>query len=254
VARSGRCGMSATNRGSTRIAHDFYKTPSWCVRRLLETGALPPGGFWADLCCGDGAIVRALKAAGVADRILASDIRPEVEDAVKAAGADHFVVDDLTTSVRTNDAKHRGAIDVAITNPPYGDANVIVPNMLKCADYVAVLVRQGFVGHDRAAWMRGDMPDTYELPDRPSFAASLKCGAGGYHQNGSPRMHSCGWSVIQAIDAYRPSNCPGCFGAVKVTTTDAADYCWLVWPLTRSRRVGRREILASTSLEERKLG
>lgn len=37
--------MSATNRGATRHADDFYATPAWCVRALLATVRLP-GGAW----------------------------------------------------------------------------------------------------------------------------------------------------------------------------------------------------------------
>lgn len=36
--------MSRTVEASRRIRipHDFYPTPAWCVRRLLEAVALPP--------------------------------------------------------------------------------------------------------------------------------------------------------------------------------------------------------------------
>lgn len=52
--------MSATGRSDVRRLDDFYATPAWCVRRLLE-GVNPPGGLWLEPCAGDGAIIRAVE-------------------------------------------------------------------------------------------------------------------------------------------------------------------------------------------------
>ena len=42
-----------------RRDRDYYPTPSWCVRALLETVDLPTG-TWLEPTAGDGAIIRAV--------------------------------------------------------------------------------------------------------------------------------------------------------------------------------------------------
>jgi hypothetical protein len=208
---------------------------------------LPHGGAWLEPCAGEGAIVRVLAQSGVADHIVASDIR-DCKAEQYAAGADRASVADYATPFNEGSVPPR--YHVAITNPPYNLADAIVRNMLLVADYVAILTRQGFVGHERASWMRTNMPDTYELPDRPSFARSLKC-IGQPQTKTKAKIEPCGWSTMQALTDIKPSRCPECGLRVLATTSDAADYCWLVWTPERDRHAGRRYILPSTSLEER---
>jgi hypothetical protein len=149
-------------------------------------------------------------------------------------------------------------VDVIVTNPPFGIAEAVTRKALREADWVAVLVRQGFVGHERATWMRDDMPDSYELPDRPSFAASVKCLGSSEtlfidkKRKSVSRGDACGWSVMQQLDAERPTSCPVCRGRVRVSTSDACDYTWLVWTPERNRMSGKRVILPATPLAERR--
>ena len=233
--------MSATGRGSERVASDFYPTPSWCTRRLLETAWLPnySRSVWFEPCAGDGAIVRVVRDKFPAVGIVAQEIRPNIVDSVKAAGADKLLIGDylspLCASVHTR-------FDVGITNPPFDLAEQVVLTMLRHCDYVAVLVRQGFVGHVRAKWMREDMPDTYELPERPSFVSKGTC-------------KECGASQLVQHGAVASSPMCGCGARMRFSqATDAADYCWLVWTVERGRREGKRVILESTPREERKRG
>lgn len=230
--------MSATSRGAARIEADHYPTPPWVTRRLLESGALPGGTTsWLEPCAGEGAIVR--EVLNWHNYVWANELRPECrEPLARLVGGENVTISDFLSWDNV-------VADVIITNPPFSIAEAVVRKALSArstnppvAPYVAVLVRQGFVGHARAEWMRDDMPDTYELPDRPSFVASLRC--------------ACGWKVMQALEAPRPRNCPSCGGRVRVTTNDAADYCWLVWGPKRGRSVGKRVILPSTPLEERR--
>ena len=65
----------------TRAAYDYYPTPAWCVRRLLEAVDLP-GGRWLEPAVGDGAIVRSVDAARDDVRWTTIDVRPGL-------GADH---------------------------------------------------------------------------------------------------------------------------------------------------------------------
>src|SRR5690606_5225217 len=238
--------MSATNRGAVRIEADHYPTPPWVTRRLLESGALPGGSTsWLEPCAGEGAIVREVlnwyNSPGALN-VWVNELRPECrEPLARLVGNENVTISDFLSWDNV-------VADVIITNPPFSIAEAVVLKALSArstdvtvAPYVAVLVRQGFVGHARAEWMRCNMPDTYELPDRPSFAASLRC--------------SCGWKAMQPLEAPRPRYCPSCGPAsrVRTTTSDAADYCWLVWGPRRGRSAGKRVILPSTPLEERRL-
>src|SRR5690606_1359272 len=173
--------MSATNRGAARIEADHYPTPPWVTRRLLESGALPGGSTsWLEPCAGEGAIVREVlnwyNSPGALN-VWVNELRPECrEPLARLVGNENVTISDFLSWDNVVVA------DVIITNPPFSIAEAVVRKALSArstdltvASYVAVLVRQGFVGHARAEWIRCNMPDTYELPDRPSFAASMKC-------------------------------------------------------------------------------
>jgi hypothetical protein len=240
--------MSATGRGAERIEADNYPTPAWCVRRLLEAlefyHVRSPTMSVLEPCVGDGAIVKAMHDFGLNARFVVNDIR----DAPTPLGiaVERYTSDFLSWDSAWIDPANP-PFDLAITNPPYSCAEEFVQRMLLRARWVAVLVRQGFVGHERAEWMRSNMPDTYELPERPSFAASLKC-----KPNKGEDRSLCDWSAMVPLTAERPKVCPGCgLRGVTRTTSDAADYCWLVWTPHRDRTEGRRVILPSTSAEER---
>lgn len=237
--------MSATNRGAKRAEADYYKTPAWCVRRILElesfvgVNSLPPG--WPDVprilepCAGDGAIVRVMRELGIDGEIHANELRNV--DGLHEAGADFTTFGDYLAWPALRSPMPQ--FELGITNPPFGLAEPIIRQMLTHCDYVVVLVRQGFVGHARAAWMRDDMPDTYELPDRPSFVGKAVC-------------RECGFDEL--VPHGTEQFC-GCGAKMRVSmATDAADYCWLVWTPERGRKWGRRYILPSTPLAERKAG
>ncbi len=239
--------MSATNRGSARIEHDTYSTPSWCTRRILEALNVEymRGLSFREPCAGEGAISRVIEALVPDTNVIESDIR-----AVRGIA----VADAVVTP--------NNHVSVCITNPPYKLAEEIIRAQLPACQWGIFLVRQGFMSSaKRAAWLRSDMPDTYDLPNRPSFAASLTCIEPTTHtytamgENEIENRTGCGWRVMQALNVPRPSHCPKCGGsAIRVTTSDASDYCWLVWTPERNRTEGRRFILPVTSAEERAAG
>lgn len=249
--------MSATNRGAKRQEADNYPTPSWCTRRILEAVELyhphrPLKIF--EPCAGDGAIVRELRQTFTTAEITANELRNV--DTLHDAGATFVTHGDYLAWPALRQPMPR--FDIGITNPPFAIAEAVVQQMLTHCSLVVVLVRQGFVGHGRATWMRGNMPDTYELPDRPSFVSTASCDA---EVVTSPaeyvtELSPCRWSML-VPHGTEIDRCPSCNtrGSVSVRqTTDAADYCWLVWTPERNRTWGRRYILPSTPLAERKAG
>jgi hypothetical protein len=157
--------MSATNRGSVRNEADFYPTPGWCVRRLLEACPLP-GGNWLEPAAGDGAIIKAVNAVRPDVRWSALDIRAEVAPQIAQTGASFIGADFLTTA----DAIGSARFDVLITNPPFSLAQEFIERSLRVADCVAMLLRLNYLGGaKRCEFMRANPPSVYVLPNRPSF-------------------------------------------------------------------------------------
>lgn len=154
--------MSATNRGAVRIEADYYPTPAWCVRRLIERAELP-GGDWLEPAAGDGAIIRAVNAVRADINWTAVELRHECRDSLVGMCFPLLGVDFLKWN-------SIGGYHVIVTNPPYSLAMEFVKASLPLASYVAMLLRVNFLGSaKRSAFFRDEMPDVYVLPNRPSF-------------------------------------------------------------------------------------
>jgi hypothetical protein len=257
--------MSATNRGAERVPQDSYPTPGWAVRRFLEAIELPRGS-WLEPCAGSGVIVREI--AEYADEIHAIEIAREYEKPLRAA---------LAGSSRTRPAPLIGDYllavtaknyDVIITNPPFSLAFEFAQKAVREADHVALLLRLNFLGSGtksgRTPWLRQNPPDVYVLPNRPSFAASIRCVSKIMLTTGEHAGSTCPWRVTQPIEDERPKRCPWCDGKVQCSTTDATEYAWFVWhtrhladPRQLALRVdrgvgyGKIQILADTPSEDR---
>lgn len=156
--------MSRTTLARHEKRVDFYPTPAWCVRRLLEAVELP-GGIWLEPAVGERAIVDAVASVRSDVRWWTIDVRPEVHpDLVADFTAPLFDrdIDDITP----------GGIgfDVAITNPPFSQAAEFVRAARRRARVVVMLLRLGWLAsRERHGLLFGDEPDVYVLPDRPSF-------------------------------------------------------------------------------------
>lgn len=159
--------MSATNRSDARRPDDFYETPGWCVRRLLDRVKLP-GVEWLEPAAGKGAIIRAVNASrGMLPKWTAVDLRPETKphltdlvDGVDVYAGIDFLRGDFGGC----------NFDVVITNPPFSLAMEFIEEALLLAPYVVLLLRLNFLGAGkRAGFFAGEMPDVYVLPNRPSF-------------------------------------------------------------------------------------
>jgi len=229
--------VSATNRGAERASADYYPTPAWCVRRLLEACPIPAAGgpelrprLWLEPCVGDGAIVRAVNGVAlIAPTWISADIRESCEPTWLGSYLDWLPP----------------RPDVIITNPPFSLSFPIAQKALRdCPQgHVALLLRLNWLGSGtesgRSEWLRKNPPDVYVLPNRPAFVASLGCKA------------KCGWKSMQALAEPRPRACPTCGGVVSCSTTDATEYAWFVWTPDRERTRGSIQVLAETPEEER---
>ena len=159
--------MSATNRGRERIDADYYPTPAWCVRSIVERfgSAFPRAGI-VEPCCGDGAIIRA---AGAQRFALGIDIRAECAEQVAPLP---FMRADIR-EVRAVDVFPAVVPSLLMTNPPFSLAFEIAQHVRRewpSVPYL-MLMRLSFLeSEERAEWLRSDMPDVYVLPHRPSFA------------------------------------------------------------------------------------
>jgi hypothetical protein len=156
--------VSATKRGGKRSIADYYPTPAWCVRRLLEAVELP-GGAWLEPSAGDGAIIRAVNACRTDVRFTGCELRNECRADLINAGADTIVGDFLRDHLLQTPR-----FKVAILNPPFTHAREFIDRCKRHAGYVVALERLNFLGsEERSAWSRECMPDVYVLPNRPSF-------------------------------------------------------------------------------------
>lgn len=239
--------MSATGRGGERVGEDFYPTPAWCTRRILE--ALPSvtakRAVWLEPCVGDGAIAEVARAMTVDCYFEAGDIRT---DGVWPMGRPGIPFDAWT-----------GHHDIVITNPPFSLAVPLIDHFLPLCDWLILLLRASFKlasgepGKDGYRNYRNNMPNEYKLPQRPEFVASLSCKTRDDNGKAQP---GCGWSYKQPVDAKRPTHCPDCLSDgrrfIQCSTTDASEYSWFVWTPERNRKWGRTFVLPDTSLEERR--
>lgn len=152
--------MSATRKGARRAEADFYPTPSWTVAPMLRELALP-GGDWLEPGAGDGAIVRAVAAAGRTDvRWTALELRVECRDTLVEAGAHEVIVGNFMVEAAKLAAAGR-RFDVAIGNPPFSSAFAFVRLALELADNVVMLERSPWIGDaaDRFRFFRTRMPN-----------------------------------------------------------------------------------------------
>lgn len=160
--------MSSTSRGGKRSPADFYPTPSWPVRRLLERVDLP-GGIWIEPAAGDGAIIRAVKEIRSDVTWLGFELRKKC--AKKLLPLVH------NADVTANWLKVQPMVraKVIFGNPPFSKAMEFIEHSLRHADYVVLLLRLNFVGTDeRNAFFKKQMPNVYVVPNRISFTKDGK--------------------------------------------------------------------------------
>lgn len=144
---------------------DYYPTPSWCVRALIETVDLP-SGRWLEPTAGDGAIIRAANAVlrgGVAWEAI--EINEEHRGSLEATGATVQIADVMAADLS-------GDYRMVIGNPPYSYAEEIIDRVLSAVECpVAMLLPLTFLAGQRRDefYRRHGIPDVLVLPRRPSF-------------------------------------------------------------------------------------
>jgi hypothetical protein len=153
--------MSATNRGAVRVENDFYATPSWCVKRVLEEIDLPSTGKWLEPCAGEGAIIKAVDAHyGKPLDWVAVELR-QVDLPGVLAGEDFLTLEiDLEFAV-------------TIMNPPYSLAEDFIRKAISVSQKTVALLRLNWLASGkRHGFLREHTPDVYILPNRPSFTGN----------------------------------------------------------------------------------
>lgn len=142
-----------------RNEFDFYPTPAWMTRSLLEFHPTITQAKVLEPCSGDGAIVRVLEAAGC-PLVLTNDLDPRQpaqthEDATSAAYWDSVPY-----------------VEWVITNPPFNVAFPILQHAVKKAQIgVALLLRKTFLEptNERGPWLADHPPSRLIGQPRYSF-------------------------------------------------------------------------------------
>lgn len=138
--------MSATNRGSVRVDRDFYPTPTYTVRSLLDHMDLTKVNSFLEPCRGEDSI---FKQVNVKEKYWAE----------LSLGVDY-----LTTVFNK--------VDLIITNPPFTLAKEFLKKSLAESDCVCYLLRINYLGSKirKPFWKEIGTPNKLlVLSKRPSF-------------------------------------------------------------------------------------
>lgn len=181
--------MSATNRGTERIEHDFYATPQDAILPLLKEIDLSLVESFIEPCAADGAILQYF-----------SHLH-DIQTAEIRDGIDYFLEDFKCA-------------DLLITNPPFNQAIEFLKKSLTEARTVAYLMRLNILGSkDRKDfWNMNPTTHQFTLSSRPCFVDVCK-------------NKSCKAKYARKDEV---KICPDCGGKVG-KGSDATEYAWFVW-------------------------
>ena len=166
--------MSATNRGSKRTNKDQYMTPDYSVMSLIENRKHAwDGGIFGDICCGDGEILRRLRA-NIRCATLGSDIDSKMVEMARFNSNE--------SNITERDALELTYFDnwfhVIVTNPPFSIWMDIVVKMRELAPESWALLRLNCFGaqYRKSFWNQpGMMPnELLILSKRPRFRKPSK--------------------------------------------------------------------------------
>jgi hypothetical protein len=150
---------------------DFYPTPGWCTRALLNEHP-PPIKTIIEPSAGEGHIVRQIvqhaRNTKTSYLIDAFELREECRQPLIESGAYSVTIEDWFSAV-TKISLRRFSI---IGNPPFGLALEFAQSCLATsAQYVALLLKLSFLATEGRVKWNNDNPVTalYPLGKRPSF-------------------------------------------------------------------------------------
>ena len=199
--------MSATRRGAVRHPDDFYETPDWATRAIVEAIGAPNFGLALDAGCGTGAILRELAANGIEGRGIEKDAA-RAREARKWTGCSRVTVGDFL-----DPASHpQEQVASVVMNPPYREASEFIRTALAMD-----MVDRGWANPEE--YTSAMVPYT---PFRPSVVALLRQGFFGSCRTRRDLIEQ--GSGLYAI--YNLTKRPSFTGDNR---TDACDYCWGVW-------------------------
>ncbi len=148
-----------------RRKHDFYPTPEFATRELLNRVSI--GGNVFECCVGDHAISRVLHEGPRPSYVLTNDI-----DAACHADFHENAAARVSWEYFTN-----RSIAWVVTNPPFQFASLIVPLAYEFAEEgIAMLLRLSFLEptEDRGAWLNEHPPTSMIVLPRISFTGDGK--------------------------------------------------------------------------------
>jgi hypothetical protein len=226
--------VSAAHRGAASDPRDYYRTPDETAQafaRWFSTAVCEPdsASMICDPFAGDGAIIRALRAAMPKATLIAIEQDPALAAGIE--GADEVIVADTFGS--------SALFPHIVTNPPYTRAREAVE---WCLEYgvrsASLLLNSTWIGRRKSMDLvnRVGRPYQQHVLPRPSFVRSYHCKAvaGGCGHRWQTPKHE------------RSLVCPKC-GAVKPysCSNNNCEYSWFSWVHGDPERTGRYGFLVS---------
>lgn len=141
--------MSATNRGSVRNERDFYSTPEYTIKSILDEIDMDKVNSFCEPCYGTGAIWDLINS-------------PQKHWFEIEMGRDY-----LNGGVKPK-------VQLTLTNPPFSLAKDFIDMAMSHSKTVIMLLRLNFLGAQcRKEWWQSRIPDQiYVLSTRPKFSVN----------------------------------------------------------------------------------
>lgn len=175
--------MSATRRGSTVIADEYYPTPAYAVRALLpvlrRTFIAPPRVI-LDPGCGEGAVMIALSEAFPRALCIGVELDNERAERAFAAMPDAIIVDGSYLDDAICRRIDQFDPDLVVANPPFSLLREFVERSMFVAPRapVVVLARLNWIAGARkrdparSELLKRERPSVHVLEKRPAFSTN----------------------------------------------------------------------------------
>lgn len=155
--------MPSSPKKTKRREADFYETPEWCTRALLDTFKLIPKTV-VEPCAGYGAISRVVKEYFPSCNL----IQYELNENDKLSQYGHIIWGDFLKNVQYDEM-----VSLVLTNPPFTYSQEFITTCRKNypnADIIMLLPFSFLGSKKRHKWWIDNTPSSIRvLSDRPSF-------------------------------------------------------------------------------------